>query len=116
MLDLNGLKKINDTLGHEKGDTYIIDACKIFCDHFKHSPVFRIGGDEFVVILEGEDYQNRYQIKKSFNSLMIDNVKNNGIVVALGMAEYELGDLYNKVFDKADKEMYKQKDRLKNII
>ena len=35
----------------------IIDACKIICKVFKHSPVYRIGGDEFVVILEDADYQ-----------------------------------------------------------
>jgi len=49
--DVNGLKKINDTLGHKAGDEYICAACKMLCEYFKHSPVFRIGGDEFVVIL-----------------------------------------------------------------
>ena len=51
--DINGLKGINDTYGHEIGDVYIVNSCRGICSVFKHSPVFRIGGDEFVVILQG---------------------------------------------------------------
>jgi len=42
--DLNGLKQVNDTLGHSEGDEFIRRACTIICDVFNHSPVFRIGG------------------------------------------------------------------------
>lgn len=45
-------------MGHQAGDEYIIGACRIICNKFKHSPVFRIGGDEFVAISEGEDYEH----------------------------------------------------------
>ena len=57
--DINGLKEINDSLGHTAGDQYIRDACGIICRIFSHSPVFRIGGDEFCVILRGGDYEVR---------------------------------------------------------
>ncbi|MBQ4464292.1 MAG: diguanylate cyclase, partial [Eubacterium sp.] len=46
--DINDLKLINDTIGHKAGDDYIRSASKLLCDTFVHSPVFRIGGDEFV--------------------------------------------------------------------
>ena len=59
MIDLNHLKIVNDTYGHEKGDQYIVGSCKIISDIYKHSPVYRIGGDEFVIILQVEDYRNR---------------------------------------------------------
>lgn len=52
VFDINNLKIINDTLGHDFGDILIIDSCKLICKVFKRSPVYRIGGDEFVVILE----------------------------------------------------------------
>ena len=55
--DLNNLKQINDTYGHEAGDLYIKRCCKVICSFFKYSPVFRIGGDEFVVLLQNEDYE-----------------------------------------------------------
>jgi diguanylate cyclase (GGDEF)-like protein len=64
--DVNGLKHINDTLGHKAGDAYICSACEMICEYYKHSPVFRIGGDEFAVILQGEDYQNRDALIDSF--------------------------------------------------
>jgi GGDEF domain-containing protein len=54
MFDLNDLKHINDRYGHERGDEYIVNCCRLICQVFKHSPVFRIGGDEFVALLRGE--------------------------------------------------------------
>ena len=51
MFDVNYLKTVNDTYGHDKGDIYLKNACHLICEVFKHSPVFRIGGDEFVAIL-----------------------------------------------------------------
>ena len=62
MIDMNGLKAINDTHGHEKGDISINAVCQIVCRVFKHSPVYRVGGDEFVVILENNDYQERDEL------------------------------------------------------
>ena len=53
--DVNGLKAINDTLGHQAGDKLIREASMLICNTFKHSPVYRVGGDEFVVILIGQD-------------------------------------------------------------
>ena len=41
------------------GDRLIKDACALICRVFQHPPVYRVGGDEFVVVLEGNDYQNR---------------------------------------------------------
>ncbi|MBQ9348348.1 MAG: GGDEF domain-containing protein [Oscillibacter sp.] len=56
VFDLNGLKQINDTQGHDAGDQYIKEGCSLICEVFSHSPVYRIGGDEFVAIMEGRDY------------------------------------------------------------
>ena len=50
IFDVNGLKDVNDTLGHQAGDKFLQDACSEICRLFKHSPVFRIGGDEFVAV------------------------------------------------------------------
>ena len=66
MIDLNYLKKLNDTYGHEKGNQAIINICSIICDVFKHSPVYRIGGDEFVVVLKDRDYDNIENLRKKF--------------------------------------------------
>ena len=60
--DVNGLKVINDTLGHKAGDEYIQKASRMICDIFQHSPVYRTGGDEFVVVLHGRDYLIRKEL------------------------------------------------------
>ena len=59
--DINNLKVINDEYGHEAGDAYIRNSCKLICDTYKHSPVFRIGGDEFLCIIYHDDYTGRHE-------------------------------------------------------
>jgi len=113
--DLNGLKQVNDTQGHAAGDAYICDASRLICDLYKHSPVYRIGGDEFVVFLQGEDYEQRGELLESLDSRMNENAKAGGVVVAAGMAEYEPDDRQiHDVFSRADKRMYERKKQLKN--
>ncbi len=69
MLDTNDLKEINDTYGHDHGDEYLLACCQLICRVFDHSPVFRIGGDEFLVLLENEDYEHREELVELFNRL-----------------------------------------------
>ncbi len=117
VFDVNGLKLVNDTQGHEAGDELIRQACRMICDHFKHSPVFRIGGDEFTAILEGPDYQNRAEILLAFNGQVEENLRSGQAVVAAGMAEYVPGrDAgFQPVFARADREMYLRKKELKGM-
>ena len=117
VFDLNGLKYINDTLGHEAGDSYIQAASKMICDHFKHSPVFRIGGDEFAVILERQDYENRRLLLETFDAQIQENIKENKVSVATGMAVFERGrdHTYHAVFKRADERMYHRKQELKQM-
>ncbi len=113
--DLNGLKQINDTQGHAAGDAYICEASQLICDQYKHSPVYRIGGDEFVAFLEGTDYDHRSELLESLNSRIVEKKKTGGVVIAAGMAEYEQDDkLLFDVFSRADKRMYERKKQLKN--
>ncbi|MBQ7718450.1 MAG: amino acid permease [Clostridia bacterium] len=113
--DVNGLKKINDTLGHKAGDEYIRSACVMLCDYFKHSPVFRIGGDEFVVLLQGHDYDERYEIMRCINEQIEKNIGTNEVVASLGMAEYDSQNdqSFYDVFSRADGLMYERKLELK---
>ena len=113
--DMNGLKWINDNKGHKVGDEYIIAACKMICAIFKHSPVFRFGGDEFVVILTEEDYEMRESLFGALNKQSEQNRETGGVVVASGMAEYRSGSDLSMlaVFDRADSRMYARKEELK---
>ena len=114
MMDVNDLKKINDFSGHQAGDEYLRNACKIICGIFKHSPVFRVGGDEFAVIVQGEDYDS---IEEKLQEMREHNQKakqSGGIVIACGMAKYECDSLAAAVFERADHDMYEDKNRLKS--
>lgn len=115
--DVNGLKTINDTLGHEAGDEYIKTGCSLICHQFDHSPVFRIGGDEFVAILKGSDYENRETLVESFKKQIEENQKNGKVVVSCGLAVYDstADSSYNDVFRRADRFMYEHKRTLKAI-
>lgn len=115
VLDVNNLKRINDTLGHDVGDAYIKEACRLICDSFKKSPVYRVGGDEFVVFLEQEDYENREKLLAAFNAMVEENRQHGAVVVAAGIAEYvpEQDNSCKRIFDRADEAMYKRKHALK---
>ena len=114
--DLNGLKVINDTLGHSAGDEYIKEACLIICDLFAHSPVYRVGGDEFVVILRGRDYENREELLQQLHDISRENQTERRAVIAAGVSVFcpEKDKAVNDVFIRADVAMYRDKKSLKN--
>ncbi|HCI73149.1 MAG TPA: hypothetical protein DHV42_01240, partial [Lachnospiraceae bacterium] len=115
--DLNGLKYINDTYGHQTGDEWIRKTSKIICDFFSHSPVYRNGGDEFVVFLSGRDYENRMQILSDLHQQSVENIATNDAVIAAGIAEYVKGTdtRVHAVFARADAAMYQEKMLLKGM-
>lgn len=113
IFDVNDLKKVNDTSGHHAGDQYLRDACRIICDIFKHSPVFRVGGDEFAVITQERDYACIDELLEKVNMHNAEAARTSGIIVACGMAKYENDPCVVSVFERADKEMYKNKCALK---
>ncbi|MBR6185544.1 MAG: diguanylate cyclase [Clostridia bacterium] len=113
ILDVNDLKKVNDTAGHNAGDQYVQDACKIICDTFKHSPFYRIGGDEFAVISQGNDYLSIEQLVEQVRQRNESARKSGGIVIACGMAKYENDAQVSSVFERADHRMYENKSKLK---
>jgi len=118
--DLNNLKTMNDTYGHEAGDRYIKGACRLICTTYKHSPVYRIGGDEFVAILRGADLLNGSKlIKRFYDRMAIINRDaedpSEKVSVAAGMAVFkeEIDADYQSVFKRADGNMYMNKSAIK---
>ena len=119
--DINNLKPINDALGHEAGDEYIKKCCKLICNAYKHSPVFRIGGDEFVAIAVHDDYQHRFEYLQAMRNRMEDLRNDTSISpidrisVASGMADCfeHVGDDFSAIFRRADTRMYDNKRLMK---
>lgn len=117
VFDLNDLKQVNDTRGHEAGDKYIQDGCRLICHVFRHSPVFRIGGDEFVSFLMNADYMNRANLIVIFNKHIDRNLERGGVIVSSGISEFDAASDsgYDEVFSRADELMYSRKKELKQI-
>lgn len=120
VFDCDDLKRINDTYGHDKGDIYLKCASRLISRVFRHSPVFRIGGDEFAVILQNEDFYNRDALIEQFwrSSEEITAAAETPweqIHVALGLAVYDpqLDAAAIDVSRRADKLMYENKRQRK---
>ena len=113
--DVNGLKNTNDTQGHQAGDSLIISAARIICAVFKHSPVYRVGGDEFVAVLNGMDFGQRDELVEEMHRRNSTESESGGTVIACGMSEWrpDTDDRFEAVFDRADAAMYEDKRRLK---
>ena len=115
--DVNGLKVINDTLGHKAGDEYILKASRMICDIFQHSPVYRTGGDEFVVILHGRDYIIRKELLLALHDRSVKHISTKDVVVSGGLSDYQPGidTDFHAVFERADGLMYEEKKLLKGM-
>ena len=114
--DVNDLKKVNDTEGHQAGDELIKAAAKMICNTFTHSPVYRIGGDEFVVFLQGDDFNSREELVGRMRVIVMqNNIKKSGPVIAIGISEYDPKNdrRVTDVFEHADNLMYENKKELK---
>ena len=116
IFDVNGLKQTNDTYGHDQGDKLLVRCCEMIQTSFKNTQVYRIGGDEFVTIITGEDYANRERIIREFHEKVEkthEEAKNllEDTSIAIGVAIYnpKRDHDYISVFSRADAEMYDNK-------
>ena len=123
MIDLNFLKFINDTYGHEYGNIAIISLSQLIGNIFSRSPIFRIGGDEFVVILKNQDYYKIDSLKEQFNQQIEQFEKDSGlqpwekISAAFGYAKFntDTDSCADDVFRRADQNMYERKKEMKAL-
>ena len=120
MVDVNFLKRVNDTYGHERGNVYLMNAVKLICAVFGEEHVYRIGGDEFVVILDGDKVSlSKYFVTQFVAEMRRKNSAANldpweKVSAAVGVAHYTAGDkTAEEVFKRADAQMYENKLAMK---
>ncbi len=121
MIDLNDLKTINDSYGHECGNIALKIMSDIICNTFLHSPVFRIGGDEFAVVLRNNDYDKIDDLCTEFHTRIKEQNEREDIEpwekvsAAIGYAKYDenLDKDADSVFRRADQIMYQAKKKMK---
>lgn len=121
IIDLNDLRDINDLYGYDRGNEYIKMSSNVICHVFSHSPVFRIGGDEFAIVLKGEDFDNRLELIDEATDLFNIAEHNSHVdpweklSCAIGIADFEKGtdDSIKDVINEADKNMCANKRAMK---
>ena len=120
LVDLNYLKRINETYGHEKGNRALKRLCEIVCDIFAHCPVFRISGDEFVVILKGKDLENQEALFAQLYETLLATQNDEKLQpweklsasVGVGIFDPETDQSVSNVFKRADNNLYERKKEL----
>ena len=120
-MDLNDFKQVNDTYGHEAGDTLLNIVAKRLQNSIREKDkAFRIGGDEFVVVIHGTHDKQFYEgvIERMRQNVARDVTLNNGIIlkvsISAGFARCpEDGAKFEDVVKKADDEMYQNKRAFK---
>lgn len=116
ILDIDGFKKINDNYGHQYGDNslaVVARAIKLIFDNYGQA--YRIGGDEFAVVLRKGD--NVESLIMRFEKTIAEKFKDAPckITVSVGYAKYEKNDSYEDVIQRADDNMYRVKNQKKAV-
>lgn len=116
--DVNRLKKINDHHGHMVGDTYLKAISKIIKKNSENNKVFRLGGDEFCIVIPNASEVNVakiiYKIQRDCTMMQ---VQDESLSIALGYAINEGGcDGLCSVFARAEARMYKEKSNFHKVI
>ena len=116
IVDVNGLKYVNDNYGHEIGNELIIKATQMISEVFGEDNVYRIGGDEFAVLLQGATEEQAKECCNRFASVVEKQKGKIWAAASIGFARYnkKMDSTYESVFNRADEEMYEQKVRMKS--
>lgn len=118
LMDVNNLKATNDAYGHRYGCSLIVRCGHTLPTLFKSSKLFHVGGDEFIAIVKGEDYENFEKTMNTFDEAMLYSlVEYEGVQlifsVARGFAKRNEGQMFKHVLQEADTKMYENKKYLK---
>ena len=109
--DINQLKIINDDYGHEEGDKVITLVAGTIQELFSNEKIYRIGGDEFVIIGKDPDYSGRISDLKAKLEISRHEIDDLPASVSAGFSLFdkEKDTVYSDVFNRADKLMYEDK-------
>jgi len=110
MMDLNGLKTLNDTYGHRAGDTYLRETAQLLRKVFENRGFLaRIGGDEFAFVGTAIDGDAILSLENELRNSIRQSKKS--IDLSIGSATREKGQTIRDALDTADKKMYEEKGR-----
>lgn len=115
LVDLDGLKEVNDTLGHQEGDRYLVGVARVLAELFETENVCRLGGDEFFIMLPGRTEAEAEEQMKEAARRMETVFQSQGLPVhpsiSYGVAEISqipFGSVTD-IIELADRKMYEMK-------
>lgn len=116
LMDIDYFKQINDQYGHQTGDRVITDVAELLkCNVRPNNPVFRYGGEEFAVLLQGQDEQGGWLLAERLREA-VAATEFGGITVTIsvGVAQWQPGDSSDAVIARADRALYAAKNQGRN--
>ena len=122
LMDLDGFKRVNDTLGHQAGDAVLVETTRRLLKVLGPQDILaRLGGDEFVILFPGKSLQAAIQVLKAVLIAVtrpFQTAPHNAYLgVSIGIAEYpQHGDDYSTLLKNADTAMYQSKNAGKNRV
>jgi diguanylate cyclase len=117
LIDLDHFKKVNDMYGHAVGDQILKRVTEIMNLRIRVTDsLYRIGGEEFVVVLEGADIEHAVRLAEQLRTLVVANelVPDHAVTISLGVAELRKGENGNDWLHRADEALYRAKDAGRN--
>lgn len=119
MLDIDLFKRVNDEHGHLIGDEVLVLFARLMRETFRYEDrLFRYGGEEFIVVLEGVSRESAFQALERFRLAVEAHSFPQGIhlTVSAGFAEIIFGTLPSEVIDRADRALYYAKNAGRNRV
>jgi two-component system sensor histidine kinase/response regulator len=120
ILDIDFFKSINDTFGHLKGDEVLFQFSRIVETHLRgHDQFFRIGGEEFLVLLPNTNIKQAYSIANRMRIVIsekLDILEDKTVTISGGATEVVNGDTRDTIFVRADQNLYIAKNSGRNKV
>jgi len=117
--DIDNFKQINDTFGHNKGDSVLIEMTSLISKNIRETDILgRWGGEEFIIILPKTTSDKAFILADNLRELISKNDfnLNKHITISLGIAQYTKKDTKEDLIQRADEAMYYIKTRGKNAV
>ncbi len=120
LIDIDDFKQINDNYGHRAGDNVLIEFARLISSHLRESDFFyRIGGEEFIVLLPHTDLQNGHTLAEKLRKVIEEEltiIKNKTVTISLGLTQVNENDNEDTLYKRVDKFLYDSKTSGKNKV
>lgn len=115
LLDIDQFKDVNDQYGHPAGDVVLQEIARFLNEHFADGMIYRYGGEEFVVIIEGETTKIAKERAETFREAFQYRKTEFPCTVSIGLCAYEKGN-YSNTMNLVDKLLYQAKNTGRNCV